>query len=1814
MKKIKIKRIFCIMLSICMVTGILPAIAFAEEESVVNVTAIGNDTIKVVESEDPSGDNETDILTIHTDDAQVIDRDYSQEITIKVENPSDAPVQYYLTCDNKNEDLYMNFVQSGSKDAPLTIQPGEAQDVILSVFAQNAVKTDYRVGVTAHIMDTNDVVSLEVAFKCKGIDGMLEMTKGTTSETTLAMDYTVKNTGKEKITDVTLLLSGDVSEYAYISPSIENMEIDPNDSITVKIIPDLTKMKTNNKEKIEGTLVALGGASVETAISIDTSGKEITSTTMGNLALIQDGNPFADMEFYEDENLSFSTNINGKEQNFSDITAKYWEEGNPEKNGIDTEDELKEVVETLFDEDGMIDFTIRDKVSYDGDKTMDVSVTVKTELESEHQGRLAKTSDVSDDIGDSKSYIDDNGAFVTETKVYMTLDEYYEYREKIKGVSDTLNIPTKWDNYFAKPESTNGKVVVNVIDKLQGSALSFPKEFINDTTKYVDYSRVSIDDLATKYSDYSKFASGTFSKGVSVAANAGKYLDTAINIYDTAAILSSPNENITAGQRAGYTTLQVARNINRYWGGKLLGSKLGVSIGTAIGDGPGAVIGFFAGNVVSGLIGFGLDQWIKSMEEEFKLEEGSAIYNDIYGHQCTNAGKVTSDFYLPDYTDNRKPNIYETGRMYDENEDEDYYVDKSSVGYDYYINDNKVADSKNNGLTQVTIADLSDGREYLKPGKNTVIRDYDTNPGHYFVTADTEMTLVYPTDTPISYIGNPEGSAEVRLLPDFAVYRENITTQNTPIKGEANKIELYVYNRGSHSGWVDVSVSSTESIGKIENLYMDAFSEKKLEFDWTPSANGEVRLNVELTNKGLGMTERKNNNNRASKSIFVRERQIPGIAEIYPKELYLDEDKAAYITANLVNTQDLDKVNISIDGIGSESPSLTWKDNKNVQVSASTNNLAVGTHIVKVTATYFSGAESTATIEKEQELYVKGYTTIPFQTDETIINPEFSILSLDSGRITSANISINEGNYIFSNNKYTTGHEGSSYLITKSDSGVILTRLDELKDKTISLQGAKKVTLEKESEITESQIYMNAVEINGVRYSLSLGGFDGFDILLAGMDMASLNISFNIDMIRSFTNIEVDPSQDQTIKLSDHYALYQIICGENASSFRNFIGIINGTQRIWPDSSSYDPTTGIQSILFGKESKKNIDEATEFNLFLQNSNSLYCLDLNNYTMPIQIDENMNHKLQLICQGSENLEIIKIELSSDIQAFMFEGNTINIPSGSYQLSVNYIIDGKRNSYRAMIDVAGDDITIELPNTVDIPDEYGSLSLTWPETLGNSAEIYGSVEKDGSINYMQESNIKNGETLSWPNGKTALRIRISGYSENGYSQTSSEISREFYLDENEDKNIDVGMEFYGKANVSDPNEMMTAGKHCTILLSDLKDQNENILSNFYLYGYQTALYGEMILKDTSDPQKIYKQAFTTNSIPYINLSLPSELPVGTYDYEISISTKEQQSSGIFYNITTEIEGNGTITPRSPQVLEGTDQIFTIVPDSGNYIKDVIVDGIFIGNVTSYTFKNVVEDHSIKVIFDKSNSSVINPPVNPGGNVTTQTPTPSTRPTEIPTPSGNETPTETPIPSLTPVPTGTVTPTKTPDTQQKTAQMLKSKYGSNGKRLKMKVGSRLTQVITGAKTTVTFRSSNTKVAKVGKTSGVIRSVGVGKAVIEAKAAESSQYKTAEKRLTICVVPKTAKISFIKSNKKGKVTIKSSKATKGNDGYQIQYKHNGRTKKVKVKSSKALTKTLGNLKSGKNFKARIRVYKKVDGTTYYGNYSGWKTVKKVR
>jgi hypothetical protein len=78
---------------------------------------------------------------------------------------------------------------------------------------------------------------------------------------------------------------------------------------------------------------------------------------------------------------------------------------------------------------------------------------------------------------------------------------------------------------------------------------------------------------------------------------------------------------------------------------------------------------------------------------------------------------------------------------------------------------------------------------------------------------------------------------------------------------------------------------------------------------------------------------------------------------------------------------------------------------------------------------------------------------------------------------------------------------------------------------------------------------------------------------------------------------------------------------------------------------------------------------------------------------------------------------------------------------------------------------------------------------------------------------------------------------------------------------------------------------------------------------------------------------------------------------------------------YIITAQVGEHGTITPLGTAEVEyGGSQTYTITPDVGYLIKDVLVDGVSVGPVATYTFSNVTGDHYIEADFILGGSYII------------------------------------------------------------------------------------------------------------------------------------------------------------------------------------------------------------------------------------------------
>ncbi len=140
------------------------------------------------------------------------------------------------------------------------------------------------------------------------------------------------------------------------------------------------------------------------------------------------------------------------------------------------------------------------------------------------------------------------------------------------------------------------------------------------------------------------------------------------------------------------------------------------------------------------------------------------------------------------------------------------------------------------------------------------------------------------------------------------------------------------------------------------------------------------------------------------------------------------------------------------------------------------------------------------------------------------------------------------------------------------------------------------------------------------------------------------------------------------------------------------------------------------------------------------------------------------------------------------------------------------------------------------------------------------------------------------------------------------------------------------------------------------------------------------------------------------------------------------------------------------------------------------------------------------------------------------------------------------------------------------------------------------------------LTYKSSNSKIAAVGKTSGKVTIKNTGIAYITAKT------KTDSVKITIKVSPAKPKVKSLSAGKDRKLTVKWAKDKKAT-GYQIQVSTAKNFNKVAKKQNATKNScSFKNLKTGKKYYVRIRSFKKSGKTTLYSAWSSPKRSNKIK
>ncbi|MFT3909034.1 MAG: T9SS type A sorting domain-containing protein [Ferruginibacter sp.] len=114
--------------------------------------------------------------------------------------------------------------------------------------------------------------------------------------------------------------------------------------------------------------------------------------------------------------------------------------------------------------------------------------------------------------------------------------------------------------------------------------------------------------------------------------------------------------------------------------------------------------------------------------------------------------------------------------------------------------------------------------------------------------------------------------------------------------------------------------------------------------------------------------------------------------------------------------------------------------------------------------------------------------------------------------------------------------------------------------------------------------------------------------------------------------------------------------------------------------------------------------------------------------------------------------------------------------------------------------------------------------------------------------------------------------------------------------------------------------------------------------------------------------------------------SQGAVGTYTFTNVTANHTISATFVIntYTITVTAGANGSITPATGSVNCGANATYTITPNGGYAIADVVVDGVSQGAVGTYTFTNVTANHTISATFVNNANFTINASAGANGSI--------------------------------------------------------------------------------------------------------------------------------------------------------------------------------------------------------------------------------------
>jgi uncharacterized repeat protein (TIGR02543 family) len=333
-----------------------------------------------------------------------------------------------------------------------------------------------------------------------------------------------------------------------------------------------------------------------------------------------------------------------------------------------------------------------------------------------------------------------------------------------------------------------------------------------------------------------------------------------------------------------------------------------------------------------------------------------------------------------------------------------------------------------------------------------------------------------------------------------------------------------------------------------------------------------------------------------------------------------------------------------------------------------------------------------------------------------------------------------------------------------------------------------------------------------------------------------------------------------------------------------------------------------------------------------------------------------------------------------------GAAVRVMQGSVQFGTtaitdengNFTITGVPNGIYNLVVTQGDHTVTIYVRVNNGNYDFGSQVIVLPTGNKNSQlEVTGSDTPDIVVDGLNElfndanSYTSGDQTVVTDGGTVVIKLTVEKQDE-GIAAGASDIQT---LAAGQTIAMFLDMTLSKKQNDEEPTRLTTVGSLLKIIVPyDLSGKTNvtiyryhggNALAMAKLPYSETAPADEGYMLDTSGNRVIiWAKNFSTYAIAYTPGGGSSDS-----------SGSSSQSSGNTGSVITVTAGNGgSISPSgSISVANGSSKTFTITPDKGYVIADVLVDGKSVGAVSSYTFSNITAAHTISVVFAKAGTAV-------------------------------------------------------------------------------------------------------------------------------------------------------------------------------------------------------------------------------------------------